>query len=911
MRLSRLSLYGLVSTTLFVSTVVNAFRGRSNFYAAAVYLSKSNACMMILWNQGIYQTLLFGKLLQAVFLGELRLIEVERLQERGWFAVTETLLALTIFKDDFESSFVMLFVSLLFLKVFHWLASDRVEMMEQAAQVSRLAHVRLVGLLSLLWLADILLLIFAVDSILLDGPTVMIMFASEYMILLANVWNVTAKYAINVVDMRRQEPWEEKSIYVFYVELAADFFKLVTYLAFFGLILTFYGLPLNILRDVYITLRSFLLKIRDLRRYRQATRNMDTLYPDATREEMERMTDRTCIICREDMEYRPAPGEAPLEGQGQAEGEEGEVQVQDQAPAPRGPNDTPKKLPCGHVFHFHCLRSWLERQQSCPTCRRPVLPQEQPLPPAGGAPPQPAPPADVDAPARPAGAADGAAPPANAPRDPGEEAIRQAQINLARNLGREAFGVLFPGIPFPPEAEGAGPAGGRLPQPPAAGGPTLAPPPIPPHQLQDPQAVPPPSPAAWSSAAGAQPAPTPTTSQTGSPSPASPAAAPSTAAAPAEAAENPLARFSLPNLPVPSTGEAGLYHAPPSFAYPSASSSFSSPSSAPAASSSTHFSNLAYGAYPQFPSGGPAGGLPPPPAGSVQASAMRGVRNVEEKVRGIRERWEADRAERAAREGEGGGESRAEEREGKGKGRAVEPEEKEQDEVEKKQGEQKGDDDGASPRDAALRAAEKRAGKRPERPSTLERPPITQNGSSETVVPSSPLAATAAAQEGSSTSSARPASASLTDGAASPAGPVALPRLIPLFDISNPTSASTLSLAYPSLFPPSSPGSTSFAPAPLIPPASTAAQLSEADRLARAALEERLRVLVGFQQRMEGLVGEMKAAIGGTGEAALASAADRAQVTRKVTAGEGSAGKEGAADRDLGRGEKAEEISAS
>lgn len=52
----------------------------------------------------------------------------QRLQERGWFAVTETLLALTIFKDDFDSSFALLFVGLLFLKAFHWLASDRVEM---------------------------------------------------------------------------------------------------------------------------------------------------------------------------------------------------------------------------------------------------------------------------------------------------------------------------------------------------------------------------------------------------------------------------------------------------------------------------------------------------------------------------------------------------------------------------------------------------------------------------------------------------------------------------------------------------------------------------------------------------------------------------------------------------------------
>ena len=42
--------------------------------------------------------------------------------------MTESLLALTIFRDEFDTSFVILFVSLLFLKVFHWLAGDRVEM---------------------------------------------------------------------------------------------------------------------------------------------------------------------------------------------------------------------------------------------------------------------------------------------------------------------------------------------------------------------------------------------------------------------------------------------------------------------------------------------------------------------------------------------------------------------------------------------------------------------------------------------------------------------------------------------------------------------------------------------------------------------------------------------------------------
>jgi hypothetical protein len=43
----------------------------------------------------------------------------------------------------------------------------------------------------------------------------------QYMILLANVWSATAKYILNTIDLRSEEAWEQKSIYVFYVELAA------------------------------------------------------------------------------------------------------------------------------------------------------------------------------------------------------------------------------------------------------------------------------------------------------------------------------------------------------------------------------------------------------------------------------------------------------------------------------------------------------------------------------------------------------------------------------------------------------------------------------------------------------------------------------------------------------------------
>ena len=134
----------------------------------------------------------------------------------------------------------------------------------------------------------------------------------------------------------------------------------MTYLTFFMLVLRVYGLPLNIVRDVYITARSFIMKARDLMRYRTATRNMDQRYPNATEEEMNALSDRTCIICREEM-VLPSTS---AQGQTQSSAANGETQANAQRD---GPNTTPKKLACGHIFHFYCLRSWLERQQSCPT----------------------------------------------------------------------------------------------------------------------------------------------------------------------------------------------------------------------------------------------------------------------------------------------------------------------------------------------------------------------------------------------------------------------------------------------------------------------------------------------------------------------------------------------------------------
>ncbi|KAJ7072425.1 hypothetical protein C8F01DRAFT_1103964 [Mycena amicta] len=351
----RILIYSLFSFAAVSAAIANALRNYSNFYSVAIYLSKSSRSVLVLANFGFLVALLAAHVVQKIFFGALRPSEIERLYDRLWFFITESLLAFTIFRDEFDIAFVVMFGFLLFVKSFHWIAGDRIEWMDQRPYPgpSLLFHVRMTSLFLVLWTTDVLLFMIAVDSTMTNGIGGMVLFASEYGILMATVANTIAKYLLSAYELRRAgarggenaPPWENKSMWVFYIELATDFLKLSTYMIFFTIIMTYYGIPLNILRDVYT-----------------ATRNMDQRYPNATEEEMAAMSDHTCIICREEM-VLPRPAE-------------------DAVPVPEGPNTTPKKLPCGHIFHFNCLRSWLERQQSCPTCRRNVLEaRPQPAPP--------------------------------------------------------------------------------------------------------------------------------------------------------------------------------------------------------------------------------------------------------------------------------------------------------------------------------------------------------------------------------------------------------------------------------------------------------------------------------------------------------------------------------------------------
>jgi len=130
--------------------------------------------------------------------------------------------------------------------------------------------------------------------------------------------------------------WAYKSPIIFYVDFACDIIRLTLLIFFFVFISSIYCLPLHMTRDIGVTISSLRERVVKFIHYLRVTRNMEVRFPDVPLEEMMAREDRVCIVCLDEMMHGA------------------------------------KKLPCGHMFHLTCLRSWFERDHRCPTCRHPA-----------------------------------------------------------------------------------------------------------------------------------------------------------------------------------------------------------------------------------------------------------------------------------------------------------------------------------------------------------------------------------------------------------------------------------------------------------------------------------------------------------------------------------------------------------
>ena len=289
----------------------------------------------MLGNFALWTLLLLGQAGTRIFLGKLRASELELLSDNMRPTIMSLLFFLTIFRTQFNATFIGALVLLLCSKAAHWVVEARVNAMEQSPSDSRLVYVRLAALLVFLFLVDQAVVYSAAMRTYEQGASLLLLFGFEYCVLALTAVASFVAFLLNYISIRRQQVWHAKGTYVLYLEFVVSALKSLVYLAFFFIIFRYYGLPLHIVRSMYLTFAAFHRSLAKLLTYRRAVSGMDARYPDASPAELHQ-ADSVCIVCRDEMEMG-------------------------------------KKLPCGHILHVECLRSWLQQDPTCPLCRKSVI----------------------------------------------------------------------------------------------------------------------------------------------------------------------------------------------------------------------------------------------------------------------------------------------------------------------------------------------------------------------------------------------------------------------------------------------------------------------------------------------------------------------------------------------------------
>lgn len=346
----RCALVALASFVLSTVVISNTYYRKKQFYPTVVYLTNHQPCLAILLFQCVVILFIFTKALTYIFFGRLQRTEIDNLVSQSWYAFFDLCLVFAFFQDELGTEFMFLFAILLFVRTFHWLVEERIDYMERTPVINALFHVRIITLLILLALVDGYYIKTAYWKPAMPGVTVHLALGVEYFILLLNIFSTTVRYILHSIDSMREHSWDKKAMYLLYVDIFIGLIRLAIYVEFTFIMWSLHPFPLFIIRPIYLSVRSLKKSIRDVLMSRRAIRYMNTVFKDATTADLTASSDTVCIICREEMTLQM----------------DANTSVR---------SSVLKKLPCSHIFHVVCLRSWFQRQQTCPTCRMDVIRQ--------------------------------------------------------------------------------------------------------------------------------------------------------------------------------------------------------------------------------------------------------------------------------------------------------------------------------------------------------------------------------------------------------------------------------------------------------------------------------------------------------------------------------------------------------
>ncbi|VDL59538.1 unnamed protein product [Hymenolepis diminuta] len=341
-------------TVLTTFSVVSAYYQKKQFYPTVVYLTKHKPYFALIIMQSFAFLFLLAKVISYIFFGEIQRSEFDNVFTRILYTSFDMCLLFTFFQEEISTKFLFLILLIVFMKGFHWLLEGRVDLMERTPVIRPSFHIRTISFAFVLAFVDIFHIAHFYWGVSTTNVSSLAV-GAEYYILLFDLISILLRYAIQVFDSIQESQWDQKSLYLLYVDVIVGMLRVFFYTEFAPILWRHHPFPLFIIRPIYLNLRFLKKTIRNLVMSRRAIRLMNSVFGDVTGAEMAASNDTVCIICREEMVQTAVAG-TPTE-----------------TPPPSIAPGTIKRLPCGHIFHTSCLRNWFQRQQTCPTCRMNIL----------------------------------------------------------------------------------------------------------------------------------------------------------------------------------------------------------------------------------------------------------------------------------------------------------------------------------------------------------------------------------------------------------------------------------------------------------------------------------------------------------------------------------------------------------
>ncbi|RWS29005.1 E3 ubiquitin-protein ligase AMFR-like isoform X1, partial [Leptotrombidium deliense] len=297
-------------------------------------------CIWTLINMAYCCLILVGKVIQKLVFGELRVSEQQHVKDRFWnFVFYKFIFIFGVMNVQYMDEVVLWcswFSVLGFLSLLAQLCKDRFEYLSFSPMTPKWTHFRLILLLLAILASSLSLFIVCILVGIHAGINTFAFMAAECSLVSVRTLYVVVRYAIHLWDLSHETVWENRSAYTYYSELLFELTTLMIdfchhlHMLFWGNIILSMA-SLVILMQLRYLFYEIKRRIRKHKNYLQVVRLMEANFPMATLEELQKNSD-DCAICWDKME-------------------------------------TARKLPCCHLFHNSCLRSWLEQDTSCPTCR--------------------------------------------------------------------------------------------------------------------------------------------------------------------------------------------------------------------------------------------------------------------------------------------------------------------------------------------------------------------------------------------------------------------------------------------------------------------------------------------------------------------------------------------------------------